>query len=162
MHISCAAIEGILWALQCDLLSVANNELSTSQRAILGEKPHIVRESGKVGRVPSKVNLKQRVQFSAAIVAALWPDCEIQFTEAGWRDLLATLNVRDRLVHPEKPSDLDVTDAELQEASIGEVWLLDNVVAVVQTEPRGVRESNSYTRSVRRTASLAPLGALPC
>jgi hypothetical protein len=37
MHILCAAIEGILWALQCDLLSVADQELSTSQRAILGE-----------------------------------------------------------------------------------------------------------------------------
>ena len=116
MHAFCAAIEGILWMLQCDLLSVATQELSNSQRAILREKPHILRENGKVGRVPSKVNLRQRVQFSAAVVAALRPNCEIQFEAAGWSDLLATLDVRDRLGHPEKESDLDVTDAELEAA----------------------------------------------
>lgn len=162
VHTLCAAIEGMLWMLQRDLLSVADNALSTSQRAILGQKPHILRENGKVGRVPSKVSLRQRVQFSTAIVAALRPDCEIQFEEAGWRDLLATLDVRDRLGHPEKPSDLDVTEAELEAARIGEAWFLDNIIAVVQTEPRGMRESPPYTRSVSRTAFLAPLWALPC
>jgi hypothetical protein len=162
VHTLCAAIEGILWMLQRDLLSVAGNVLSTSQRAILGQKPHILRENGKVGRVPSKVSLRQRVQFSTAIVAALRPDCEIRFEEAGWRDLLATLDVRDRLGHPEKPSDLDVTEAELEAARIGEAWFLDNIIAVVQTEPRGMRESPVYRRPVSRTASQAPLWALPC
>ena len=161
MHALCAAIEGILWMLQCDLLSLATQELSNSQRAILREKPHILRENGKVGRVPSKVNLRQRVQFSAAIVAALRPNCEIQFDAAGWRDLLATLDVRDRLGHPEKESDLDVTDAELEAARIGEIWFLDNIIAVLQTEPRAVRENGSSTRSVRRTAPPASLRASP-
>jgi hypothetical protein len=100
MHTLCVAIEGILWMLQRDLLGVADKALSTSQRAILSQKPHILRENGKVGRVPSKVNLKQRMQFSAAIVAALRPG-EMQFDEAGWRDLQATLDVRDRLGHLE-------------------------------------------------------------
>ena len=161
MHTLCTAIEGILWMLQRDLLSVADKALSTSQRAILGQKPHILRESGRVGRVPSKVNLKQRMQFSAAIVAALRPG-EIRFDEAGWRDLQATLDIRDRLGHPEKPSDLDVTEAELEAARIGEVWFLDNIIALVQTEPRAVGGCASYTRSVPRMASLPPLWALPC
>jgi hypothetical protein len=161
MHTLCAAIEGILWMLQRDLLSIADEVLSTSQRAILGQKPHILRENGKVGRVPSKVNLKQRMQFSAAIVAALAPG-EMRFDEAGWRDLQATLDARDRLGHPEKPCDLDVTEAELEAARGGEIWFLDNMVAVMQTEPRGVRENASHKRSAARTASLAPLWALPC
>ena len=161
MYILCAAIESILWMLQRDLLSVAGKVLSSSQRAILAQKPHILRENGKVGRVPSKVNLKQRMQFSAAIVAALLPG-EIQFDETGRRDLQATLDVRDRLGHPEKPSDLDVTDAELEAARVGVAWFLDNIVAMVQSEGRGAREIASYPRSVPRTASLAPLWALPC
>jgi hypothetical protein len=157
----CAAIEGILWMLQRDLLSVGNNALSNPQRAILGQRPHILRENGKVGRVPSKVNLKQRMQFSAAIVAALRPG-DIQFDEAGWRDLQATLDVRDRLGHPENPSDLNVTEAELDAARIGEVWFLDNILAAVQSEPRGVRGCAARHRPVPRTAPLAPLWALPC
>ena len=161
MHTLTAAIEGILWMLQRDLLSVADKVLSTSQRAILGQKPHILRENGKVGRVPSKVNLKQRMQFSAAIVAALRPG-DIQFDEVGWRDLQATLDVRDRLGHPENPSDLNVTEAELQAARIGAVWFLDNILAAVQSEPRGVRGCAAHRRPVPRTASLAPLWALPC
>ena len=40
MRAFCAAIEGILWMLQCDLVSLATQELSNSQRAILREKPH--------------------------------------------------------------------------------------------------------------------------
>jgi hypothetical protein len=101
------------------------------------------------------------VQFSAAIVAALRPNCEIQFDAAGWRDLLATLDVRDRLGHPEKESDLDVTDAELEAARIGQIWFLDNIIAVVQTESRAVRENGSFTRSVRRTAPPASLRVSP-
>jgi hypothetical protein len=161
MYTLCAAIEGLLWVLQRDLLSVADKVLSTSQRAILAQKPHILRENGKVGRVPSKVNLKQRMQFSAAIVAALRPG-NIQFDEAGWRDLQATLDVRDRLGHPENPSDLNVTEAELEAARIGEVWFLDNILAAVQSEPRGIRGWAFHQRPVPRTSSQAPLWALPC
>jgi hypothetical protein len=161
MHTLCAAIEGILWMLQRDLLSVAENALSTSQRAILGQKAHILRENGKVDRVPSKVNLKQRVQFSAAIVAALRPG-EMHFDEAGWRNLQATLNVRDRLGHPEMPSDLDVSEDELKAARAGQIWFLDNIVAVVQSEPRDVCESASSKRPAPRISSHAPRRALPC
>jgi hypothetical protein len=137
MHTLCVAIEGILWMLQRDLLGVADKALSTSQRAILSQKPHILRENGKVGRVPSKVNLKQRMQFSAAIVAALRPG-EMQFDEAGWRDLQATLDVRDRLGHPEKPSDLDVTQAELGRSGFSTTYSLrckPNLEALAETPP---------------------------
>jgi len=158
----CSAIEGILWTLQSELLTNASQELSTSQRAILRESPHIIRENGKVGRVPSKVNLKRRLQFSAAIVAALRPECGIPFTESGWKDLLATLDIRDRLAHPERPSDLDVTDAELEAAQLGEVWFLDNIVAVVQSEPRAVSEDSCSVPSLADTRCLASVPPLSC
>src|ERR1700733_3844350 len=134
MRAICAAIEGILWILQCELMSIASHELSTSQRAILRDEPHILRTGGKVGRVPSKVTLKQRVQFAAAVVAGLRPECKIDFDEAGWQNLLATLEVQDRLGHPESLADLDITDLELEAGDSGAIWFLDNIAAVVQTE----------------------------
>lgn len=157
----CAAIEGILWALQCELVDIAGPELSTSQRAILRDKPHILREDGKVGRVPSKASLKQRVQFAAAVVATLRPECQIAFDEAGWQNLLSTLDVRDRLGHPENQADLDVTDVEVEAAASGEVWFLDNLVAVIQTDLRRPRADDLSTTSGRGRTPVRRLRPLP-
>ena len=153
MRAICAAIEGILWVLQCALVSIASHELSTSQRAILCDEPHILRAGGKVGRVPSKVSLKQRVQFAASVVAGLRPECNIDFDEVGWQNLLATLDIQDRVGHPECLRDLHITDLELEAGGIGEIWFLDNIVALVQTDPGHLRVGEPPISLSHRSAS---------
>ena len=134
-----AAIEGILWELECELLTLGDQELTAPERAFLRQDTQVFTENGKVF---SKVCLKQRLVFTAVLVKRLRAECSASFDDSGWKSLLSSLDVRDRLLQPQDRADLDVTDAELKTALIGEAWFLDNIVAVVQTGLPSYREDN--------------------
>ena len=152
-----AAVEGILWTLQCELLSAADQELSALERAFLRQETQVLRENGKVA---TKVSLKQRLVFTAGLVRRLRPECRISFDDLGWESLLSSLDVRDRLIQLKNQADLDITEADLRTALIGEAWFLDNIAAVVQSGIRGYREDiQSESAFVRALSEWSCAGA---
>ena len=152
-----AAIEGILCALQCELLTAADQAFSAPERAFLRQETQVLTENGQV---VTKVDLKQRLVFTAVLVRRLRPECRVSFEDLGWESLLSSLDFRDRLVQLKDPTDLEVTDAELRTALIGEAWFLDNIVAVVQTGIPSYREDNqSESAFVRALSKWSAPGA---
>jgi hypothetical protein len=127
-----AAVEGILGKLQRGLLSAAGLELSGPERAFLRNDTRILAGNG-VGNVAHELRLRQRVELTATLLARLRPDCKLDFGVAGWRALLSSLDIGDRLKHAQDLADLEVSDTELAAAVLGYTWLLDNLVAVAQS-----------------------------
>lgn len=145
-----AAVEGILWTVQCKLLSAGDQKLCEAERVFLWQETQALSESDAVA---PKVRLKQRLVFTASVVRRLRPECRINFDDLAWKSLLSTLDLRDRLIPLRNRADLDLTDAELRKALIGEAWFLDNIVAVVQTGIRGYREDIQSERAFLRALS---------
>jgi hypothetical protein len=127
-----AAVQGILGELQSGLLSTAELELSGPERAFLRNETRVLNGNG-VGNLSHELHLRQRVERTAALLTRLRPQCKVDFEVTGWRELLSTLGVGDRLRHALDNADLEVTSTELAAAVNGYTWLLDNVVAVAQS-----------------------------
>lgn len=128
-----AAVEGILGKVQRGLLNAAELELSGPERAFLRHDTRVLAGNGSgSGNVAYPLGLRQRVELTAALVARLRPDFRLNFGEAGWRELLSSLDIGDRLKHAQDLADLDVSETQLDSAVLGYSWLLDNVVAVAQ------------------------------
>jgi hypothetical protein len=137
-----AAVEGILGKLQSGLLSTAELELSGPERAFLRNETRLLTGNG-VGNVAQELRLRQRVERTATLLTRLRPQCKVDFDVAGWRELLSSLDLGDRLKHAQEKAALDVTGAELAAAVNGYTWLLDNLVAVAQSAFQGDnRDSN--------------------
>jgi hypothetical protein len=137
-----AAVEGILGKLQSGLLSTAELELSGPERAFLRNETRLLNGNG-VGNVAQELRLRQRVERTATLLTRLRPQCKVDFDVAGWRELLSSLDLGDRLKHAQEKAALDVTGAELAAAVNGYTWLLDNLAAVAQSAFQGDnRDSN--------------------
>jgi hypothetical protein len=134
-----AAVQGILGELQSGLLSTAELELSGPERAFLRNETRVITGNG-VGNVAHELRLRQRVERTATLLTRLRPQCKVDFDAAGWRDLLSSLDLGDRLKHAQEKLDLDVTSTELAAAVNAYTWLLDNLVAVAQSAFRGERQ----------------------
>lgn len=142
-----AAVEGILWTVQCRLLTTGDQKLSEAERVFLRQETQALGESEVIA---TQVRLKQRVVLTASLVRRLRPECRISFDDLAWKSLLSSLDLRDRLIQLQNRADLDLSEAELRNALIGEAWFLDNIVAVVQSGIRGYREDIQSERAFVR------------
>lgn len=123
-----AAVEGLLSELRQELSQHATSKLSRAQLALLNEERYSIGNSGIEQVERDHQSLKQRVKFTVHVVQQLHPDYKIDFGDAGWQKLLASLTVRDRLMHPRSRTDLDVADSEIQAAFIGLLWFVTDVL----------------------------------
>ena len=106
-------IEGSVYGM-CDFLRTAHIISSTG-----GEKEFPDRER-TIDRV-------KKVLKSAARDMARW---EPNFGTAGWEALRGNLRVRDRLMHPKCASDVQVSDAEVDEARDAASWFMETIIQI--------------------------------
>jgi hypothetical protein len=143
-----AAIEGIIGILHRGLLSMATLELSGPERAFLRHDTGVHAGNGG-GNTAHELPLRRRVELTAALLERLRPDFRLDFGVAGWRELLSSLDIADRLKYAQDLTDLEVSEAQLASAVLGYTWLLDNVVAAAQCgfQERGEDALNSQSTS---------------
>lgn len=151
-----AAVQGILGELQTGLLSTAELELSGPERASLRNETRVI-SGDEVGSVSHELRLRQRVERTATLLTRLRPQCKVDFDAAGWRELLSSLDLGDRLKHAQDKPDLDVTSAQLAAAVNGYTWLLDNVVAVAQSAFQGDRPGARDAVDSQNHGAAAPV-----
>jgi hypothetical protein len=140
-----AAIEGFLWTLQGELLSIAGSELSEAERGYLRENVPWLSEKGEIKYKPSKTTLKQRVHLTAKLVARVRPECVVDLNAKGWQDLLKSLDLRHRLTHPKVLGDLEVSQAELSETIGGLFYFITEIVGTLRIGLAEYRTSPSGT-----------------
>jgi hypothetical protein len=145
-----AAIEGILWSVQAELLDTAEHVLSEAERHYLKDESIRLNDKGRVEISKAKTTLAQRVYLVTSLVAKVRPDCTVDLKSDGWRDLQNSLNLRDRLTHPKLRSDLDISDAEVDTTFNGYAFFILDVVGKLRTGISAYRLSGPAT-----TARLA-------
>jgi hypothetical protein len=66
-------------------------------------------------------------------------DCDHRFKKMGWKDFKAATKIRNRLTHPKRLGDLEVSDAEINRLRKAMRWFSDTVLDVAQAHKRGLR-----------------------
>jgi hypothetical protein len=124
-----AAIEGLNWDLKRGLYGRGFNErLSVHEMGALTEQSYIVDEKGEVRATPRFLPLATNIRFVLAIIQRYRTNYKVDYSHIGWSNLKASIRIRDRLVHPKKLADLNVTEAELRQTMSAFTWFLRLVV----------------------------------
>jgi hypothetical protein len=63
----------------------------------------------------------------------------IDYSGTGWQQLLVSVKIRDRLMHPKQPADLTVTDDEVASLRTAMSWFRDNVVSLLDDTKHRIR-----------------------
>jgi hypothetical protein len=87
------------------------------------EKGVQVTEKGEVKETVAFMKFKQNFKFSfIAMAKCCGSDFKPEYTSTGWSSLVTALEVRDRLMHPKKVEDLEVTPVEFKIAQRASSW----------------------------------------
>lgn len=129
-----ALVEGTTAAMRGLALADAKAKVtrfSPGEIAILRGKTYELDDEGVVHSRPSNQKLVRNVRFSFAALARTYDaPFTLKVDGAGWKCFRATIKVRNRLVHPRAPLDLEVTDAEIRDASTAHGWYAEQNIGV--------------------------------
>jgi hypothetical protein len=111
-----AYVEGVLYQLG----QVAANSgpdlplFSPQERAALLDQTYQLNEQGELITRSARTSLKARVRF----VLTHYPrihgaSLALDLTSSGWSAFNTAIRIRDRLMHPKKPADLDLSSDEM-------------------------------------------------
>jgi hypothetical protein len=128
-------IEAIANALKgAALSSWSNDSLSPAERALANDETYSLKENGAAQTAVAKTKTTANLLFAFRIYAkanhAIFaPDT----SGAGWRDLRNFIQVRDRLTHPKRMSELSVTDEEIRTAFRAFQWFEEQFIELLMS-----------------------------
>ncbi len=112
-----AFIEGVTFALKtraAHYCLAEGIELSDGEIDFVAERDYRLNNNGTVSEQSAHIRLADNVRFAIAICekARRMPPT-FDANVAWWSQLMASIRVRDRLMHPKSPEDLDITHDEV-------------------------------------------------
>jgi hypothetical protein len=118
-----AYLEGNTYIIKALLLSKPMPDLTTAEIALLRGESYRLNEKGEPVITPAMSTLLADMRFAFRMNArSVGLSYELPVSEQGWAALGRTKKVRDRLMHPRRPSDLLVSDNELRDAMDAVDW----------------------------------------
>ena len=91
---------------------------------------HVLSSSDDTGSPSNRGKTIERVKLALKAAARDLADWEPDFGTTGWEALRASLRVRDRLMHPKSAKEVQISDAEVDEANDAAARFLEVIVEI--------------------------------
>jgi hypothetical protein len=118
-----ALVEGMTYASKQAILDEYGPKLSPAEIALITEESFDLDDGGTSKTRPLFLPLAKNVRFMFDLLIRFWEiPLEIKVGGPGWQGFLAAIQVRNRLTHPKRSSDLTVSDADLKNVHIAYRW----------------------------------------
>jgi hypothetical protein len=107
---------------------------SDAEILLLKDWTYRLTDKGEVEFERAKLSLKSNLQFAFRMYAkAAGVEYSLPKGEAEWDKFKRSIKIRDRLTHPKKPADLQVSDEDMRMVAEAYVWIFDCQVAFLET-----------------------------
>ena len=118
-----AMIEGMVFATKQLATGVPGETMEPAETAMLRGVAYDLDEKGKAVTKTARLALEREVRFALRMYAkSVGLQYELDVSGRGWQALTGAKLVRDRLMHPKRAEDLDVSNAELETAKEAALW----------------------------------------
>lgn len=129
-----AVLEGVVsWVKSSTLMIMDEDEAPTSHLSMLKEETYTVDSRGKVQTQQKFIPIDANLRFAITMYAkTLKTEQELDCSTQEWQHFKTALRVRNRIVHPKKIDDLEVTDEELGATMKSSLWILHRVMEITE------------------------------
>jgi hypothetical protein len=119
-----AGVEGALEVLR-QYASMKREVLSVGELVVLSSKTYRINEKGEVNETDQFFSLKQSTKFVfTTCIKAYELNHRIDYGGNEWRAFVKSIEIRNRLMHPKKIADMDVSSDDIGLAHEGTNWVL--------------------------------------
>jgi hypothetical protein len=146
-----AMIEGVSYVMKQAAKSFNTKIFSAAELAMLSEESYDLNEKGEAYKVKKYQKLKGNIQFAFAMYAkSIGVIYTLNVQEKGWDSLMRSIKVRDRLMHPKKPGDLDVTDTEFKDVVAAHRWFFQKYAELTELSmKKWLRDAGYSSEAIR-------------
>jgi hypothetical protein len=109
---------------------VMKTSFTQAELALLNNEHYQINSQGEAYPIKAKVRTEDNIKFAVVMFAkAHGTSFSLATGDAGWRQLVETIRVRDRLTHPRKTADLNVSYEEILHTIDAHAWFLNQLAA---------------------------------
>ena len=118
-----AMIEGMVFATKQLAVGAPGETLEPAETAMLQGVTYDLDENGRSVTKTARLSLEREIRFALRMYAkSVGLAYDLDVGGRGWQALIGAKTVRDRLMHPKTPKDLEVSDTELEAAKEAGLW----------------------------------------
>lgn len=132
-----AFIEGYTYGFRQISLRISKEPLGvklTEKEVIALKQVEVtIDENGTINEKPKYSPAKNSLIFSLSAIAKQHEaDFQIDKSGKGWRDYKDAIKIRDRLMHPKRYQDLEITDSEIETTEGAYIWFTNELSKLEQ------------------------------
>jgi len=129
---------------------------STGEEHVMLEKAYSLDDKGLVQEQRMQITLLNNMRFSFSIYArAHTSDYKLNVSDNRWNDFRASVKIRDRLMHPKRAADLDVSVDEMSTLQNAYDWYMQNRTAVMESSVGAMTEGAMKGMTVAEAQEFA-------
>ena len=99
--------------------------ISEAERTFAQEHEYRLTDSGDVETRRTKISLEANLRFGFKLMAKAGSlPSELDVSGSEWQSFRRAIKIRDRITHPKSVSDLNISDADYNDVSVGFGWVL--------------------------------------
>jgi hypothetical protein len=121
-----ALVEGVMSGLKgilVDAVPAFGVTLERAEQALLAEEADSLRDDGSGRVAPLFLRAADNLRFTFALGEKVFGEpVPVPYRDRGWAGFKESVKVRNRLVHPKRPSDLTVSDEEMAALNDATEW----------------------------------------
>lgn len=127
------AIEGMAWICREHIKFAAENlEIMTPiLEMALNEQTYFVTEGGRVRRQIRYISFTAMFKLISEVAHQIRQDYHVDFSSGGWSNVIISISVRNRVMHPKCVDDLLVSDEDLNKIVSAFNWIFDTCLEMM-------------------------------
>lgn len=144
-----AFIEAVVFGIKMFALDdpSSRKSLSRAEVMIAEEEEYQLDDAGNVVTRPARLRFLSNIRFAFKVFAKVSDaDFNLDVRGVGWQSLQRALKIRDRLMHPKKIEDLNVSDDEVREALQAWIWFENQVTLILIKVVRSLQSQRDRFR----------------
>ena len=142
-----ATIEGVVYCMKQIAFAAnrADGPLTLDELMICKEIAFGLKGNGEVDGSSMRLKFEPNLKFAFAVLAkAFHQTFELDTNCVGWNRLVQSVKVRNRLAHPKRSSDLELSDDELRHAIEAYQWFDCQVMTILEGFCKNLEKSRDY------------------
>lgn len=139
---SFAGIEGVVWIFREHIreLAVITGALKEAEALALSETTYGVDASGRVNAQQKFLQMPATIRLCARIAERISGESKIDFSANEWNELKNAIKIRNRITHPKKRQDLDLSERDLSTCISALHWFLEQSTNAMAAANKAARE----------------------
>jgi hypothetical protein len=137
-----ALVEGAVFVMKIEALFTAEEqgaELLFQEAALVFERRQDLNDRGEIVERPANITLERNIRFAFRICSQVFKCSNTLDTNSDWwHALQRSRRVRDRLMHPRLPGDLDIGPKEIIDAITAQRGFMKATLDLLRSRPESV------------------------